>query len=200
MKYAFRAFLLLIAATFISSPGRAQDTPNNVPARLVSYPELIIYNGKIATMDDPSLSNNIGHVVQAMAIRQDRILMLGTSDEILKFAGPQTKKIDLKGRTVVPGMINTHSHMHDHSIQLFGRTHPQEIEKITKRFSVSGKDFNELSKGIQLVVKEQMAHPLPNQWAWIDLPDGGASGTGIGVQYLMKEGMTRKELDALAPT
>ena len=47
--------------------------------------------------------------------------------------------------------------------------------------------------------KENMSHPTPGQWAWIDLPNGGQSGTGIGVQYLLKDGMTRKQLDDLAP-
>lgn len=170
-----------------------------VPPELISYPDLIVYNGKIMQMNEPSLANTVGSTVQAMAVRGDRIQFMGANDDVLKYAGPKTKKIDLKGRTVIPGMIDTHSHMHDHTVQLWTKRHPEEVEKVMKRFTVSGKSYADLTKGIELVVKENMAHPLPGQWAWIDLPSGGASGTGIGVQYLLKDEMDRKKLDELAP-
>ena len=51
-----------------------------------------------------------------MAVREDRIQFLGSSSEILSYAGPQTRKIDLKGRTVVPGIINTHTHLHNGAV------------------------------------------------------------------------------------
>ncbi len=196
-------FSLLAMMVFLVSvwgiPVGAQVTVN-VPPELVQYPDLIIFNGKIMTMNDASLTNALGRTVQALAVRADRIQFTGTNDEVLRFAGPQTRKIDLKGRTVIPGMIDTHSHMHDHTVQLWTRTHLDEVEKVVKRFTVNGKSYQDLTKGIELVVKENMAHPLPGQWAWINLPSGGATGTGIGIQYLLNGAMTRKELDALAPT
>ncbi len=197
-KRFLRTVMPLLFVLILGVAARAQQTVT-VPAELVTYPDLIIYNGKIVTMNDASLSNNIGRTVQALAVRGDRIQFMGTNDEVLRFAGPQTKKIDLKGRTVLPGMIDTHSHMHDHTIQLWTKTHRQEVEKVMKRFSVTGKTFQDLTHGIEVVVKENMAHPLAGQWAWIDLPSGGSSGTGIGVQYLLKEEMDRKKLDALSP-
>ncbi|MFB3098072.1 MAG: amidohydrolase family protein, partial [Dehalococcoidia bacterium] len=117
---------------------------------------------------------------------------------MLRYAGPATRKIDLNGRTVVPGLINTHSHMHDHAVSRWVRNNPVKYEAVVKRFSVGGESFAEISQGIELVIKESMAHPLPGQWAWINLP-GGGSGTGIGVQYLTQDGMTRDQLNALAP-
>jgi predicted amidohydrolase YtcJ len=170
-----------------------------LPAELIQYPELILHNGKIATMDDASLSNSIGRTVQAMAVRGDRILAVGSNDEILRFAGPQTRKIDLKGRTVLPGLINSHSHMHDHTLQLWVRRNPQKVEQVMKRFTVTGNNYADFTKGIELIIKEQMARPLPGQWAWIDLPTGGSSGTGKGIQYLIDNEMDRQKLDALAP-
>ncbi len=183
----------------LSLPAFGQQVLNNIPAELVSFPDLIIYNGKIMTMNDASLSNSLGRTVQALAVHDDRIQAMGTNDEVMRIAGPKTKKLDLKGRTVIPGMINTHSHMHDHTIQLWTKNHRAEVETVMKRFSVTGKTNQELTHGIELVIKENMAHPLPGQWAWIDLPTGGSSGTGIGVQYLEKKEMSRKQLDALAP-
>ena len=198
-----RCFSRIAAAMFfavmLGVSLHAQQTLT-VPQELVSYPDLIIYNGKIYTMNEPTLSNNVGPVVQALAVHGDRIQFMGTDSQVMRFAGPNTKKLDLQGRTVLPGWINTHSHMHDHTIQLWTRNHRDEVEKVMKRFSVNGKSFDDLTRGIQVVLKENMAHPLAGQWAWIDLPSGGASGTGIGVQYLLKEEMDRKKLDVLSPT
>ena len=196
MTHLLRRWIVCLFPLFLLAGAlRAQ----NIPPELVQYPDLIVYNGKIATMSDASMNDSPGRTVQALAVRGDRIQFLGSSNEILRYAGPQTRKIDLKGRTVLPGLINTHSHMHDHSLQLWVRRHPQEVEKVMKRFTVTGKNYAEMTKGIELVIKENMARPLPGQWAWIDLPTGGSSGTGLGIQYLIEEQMTRKTLDELAP-
>ena len=199
MSKAFvRTVMSFMFASILGIAAHAQQTVT-APAELVSYPDLIIYNGKIMTMNDASLTPNLGRQVQALAVHGDRIQFIGTNDEVLRFAGPNTKKIDLKGRTVTPGWINTHSHMHDHTIQLWTRTHRDEVEKVMKRMSVTGKSFQDLTHGIEVALKENMSHPLPGQWAWIDLPSGGASGTGIGIQYLLKDEMDRKKLDKLSP-
>ncbi len=170
-----------------------------VPAGVVDYPDLIVHNGKIVTMDDPSFEPTTGHVVQAMAVRDGKVLALGSDADILALAGPQTEKLDLKGRTVVPGMINTHTHVHDHFIRQWSRQHTDEIEQVRRTFSVTGVDYAELTKGIEVVIKERMANPQPDQWAIINLPTGGSSGTGIGVKYLNDGGMTFDRLNELAP-
>jgi len=109
-----RQFLLFPILTIAwGTAVQAQDVLNNVPAQLVGYPDLAVYNTKIMTMNDASLSSNVGQQVQAMAIRGDRILATGADDAMLRLAGPQTRRIDLKGRTVVPGMFDTHSHMRE---------------------------------------------------------------------------------------
>jgi len=67
--------------------------------------ELIFSNGKIVTVDDRFT------VAQALAVKGDRIVAVGSSQDIAKLAGPATKSIDLRGRTVVPGMIDNHLHL-----------------------------------------------------------------------------------------
>jgi predicted amidohydrolase YtcJ len=185
------AVLALVVASY------AQRTVQ-VPEELVSYPDLILHNGKIVTVDDYSLGNSLGRTVQAVAIRGDRIQTLGSNDQILRLAGPQTRRIDLKGRTAVPGLIDTHQHLHDAAVEYWAEDNPQEIERVRKQFSVTGRNFDEITRGIELVVKEQMAHPEPGQWAWIELPVNG-SGIGIGADYLINKAMNREQLDQLAP-
>jgi len=69
-----------------------------------SPPDLILLNGKIFTSDaaHPDL--------EALAIRGERIVATGTSEKIGALAGPQTKRIDLGGRVVIPGINEAHYH------------------------------------------------------------------------------------------
>ena len=66
---------------------------------------MCLINGKIITVDPDD------RVVEAIAIYRNKIEALGTTEEIKKLAGPETKIIDLKGKTVMPGIIDSHSHM-----------------------------------------------------------------------------------------
>ncbi|RPJ58197.1 MAG: amidohydrolase [Acidobacteria bacterium] len=66
--------------------------------------DLILHSGQIVTVD-PSFS-----IAEAMATRGDRIVAVGTTAEIRKLAGPETRVIDLKGQTVLPGLIDSHMH------------------------------------------------------------------------------------------
>jgi len=181
----------------------AQETMT-APAELIQFPELIIHNAKIVTMDDVNPNGTVGTTVQAMAVRGDTILRLGTDAQVLRMAGPQTRKIDLKGRTVVPGLFNTHNHLHGGYISAWVRKFPDEEAKLRamenrRRFNVTGKTFEELTKGIELVIKEQMAGAPEDQWADISVPSRGKYGFGIGTPYVIDGSMTREQLDALAP-
>jgi predicted amidohydrolase YtcJ len=72
-----------------------------IPSELISYPQTIYTNGKILTVDDKF------SVAQAVAIRDGKFLAVGTNDQALALKGPETKVIDLGGKTVIPGMIMT---------------------------------------------------------------------------------------------
>ncbi len=65
--------------------------------------DTILHNGKIATNSVPSF-------VEAIAIQDGKISAAGRSDEILKLKGPATRVIDAKGRTVIPGLNDSHLH------------------------------------------------------------------------------------------
>jgi len=66
--------------------------------------DTILVNGKIVTLDEQS------SIVQALAIRDDRIVASGASADIAKQAGAGTRVIDLGERTVIPGLIDSHIH------------------------------------------------------------------------------------------
>jgi hypothetical protein len=66
---------------------------------------LIFTHGVVVAMTTP------GDVHEAIAVAGDRVLAVGTNDEILALAGPDTQRIDLAGRAVYPGFIDAHAHL-----------------------------------------------------------------------------------------
>ncbi len=67
--------------------------------------EMIITNGKITTMDDKNPE------AQAVAIKDHKILQVGTNAQILKLKNGSTKVIDAKGNRVIPGLFDSHLHV-----------------------------------------------------------------------------------------
>ncbi len=76
----------------------------NIDPRVLAYADMVFYNGKILTADDQFT------IVQAAAVRDGKFLARGSTSDILRLAGPQTRRIDLQGKTVVPGFIESHQH------------------------------------------------------------------------------------------
>jgi predicted amidohydrolase YtcJ len=70
-----------------------------------SVPDLILHHGAIATLDR---ANPIAH---AVAIKDGRFLRVGGNADIVALAGPSTKVIDLKGRRLLPGLCDNHTHV-----------------------------------------------------------------------------------------
>ena len=64
--------------------------------------DIVLHNGKVLTVD-ANFST-----AEAVAITGNKIAVVGTNQEALAMAGPHTQQIDLKGRTVVPGLMDTH--------------------------------------------------------------------------------------------
>ena len=67
--------------------------------------DLVLMNGKILTV------NARDQIVQAVAVKGDKILRVGTNKQIRSLIGPQTEEIDLGGKTVTPGIVDSHIHV-----------------------------------------------------------------------------------------
>jgi len=66
--------------------------------------DLVLVNGKVVTVDAKE------SVVEALAVRDGRIVATGTSAAMRKLAASNARTIDLQGRTVIPGLIDSHLH------------------------------------------------------------------------------------------
>ncbi len=67
-------------------------------------PDLVLLDGKVVTVDAESSLH------EALAVRDGTILALGSTAEIRRLAGPATRVVELGGRTVIPGLIDSHLH------------------------------------------------------------------------------------------
>ena len=74
--------------------------------------DLVLTGGKILTLDRQS------RIVQSLAVRGGRIAALGRESEIAGLIGPDTRRLDLRGRLAVPGLIDGHAHMDREGLKL----------------------------------------------------------------------------------
>ena len=94
----FRHAVLASVAVFgLVTAGSAHSPPG-------SEPDVVFYNGKIATFDA------VGSMVEAVAVKDGKVLKVGSAMEMKALAGKPTRMVDLEGRTVVPGLIDAHTH------------------------------------------------------------------------------------------
>lgn len=131
--------------------------------------DLILYHGKIVTVDKAF------SIHQAVAVQGQRILQVGSDEEVLKTRGANTKVVDLQGRTVLPGLID--SHVHPSSACMTEFDHPiPDMESIPDVLAYVRGRAAALGKGPWIVVRQVFITRLREQ------------------RY-----PTRKELDEAAP-
>jgi predicted amidohydrolase YtcJ len=133
--------------------------------------DTVLINGKVVTLDDKS------SVVQAVAIRAGRIQAVGSNEEIRKLAGPDTRVVDVGGRTVIPGLMDSHIH----AIRA-GLTYSVEVSWI---------GVPSLAKGLERI-RDAARTSKPDQWIKV-------GGGWTDMQFPEKRGPTLDEIKAAAP-
>ena len=139
--------------------------------RVVSYPDTIVLNGKIVTVDDAS------SIQEALAVRDGKILAVGTTASIRGLAGPSTRLIDAQGRTVLPGLIDTHVHLLQAAVFWKDEIRVDEARSLEDIFAA---------------IKARAATVPPGRWILI-------RGGWHYSQLRERRMPTRAELDAVAP-
>jgi predicted amidohydrolase YtcJ len=143
-----------------------------VPAHAQAPPaDTVLVNGKVITLDDAS------SIVQAVAIRDAKVLAVGTNADIRQRADAHTNVIDLGDRTVVPGLMDSHIHA-----LATGLTYAVELSWI---------GVPSLAKGLDLIREAALTSP---PGAWIKIGGGWTE-----LQFPEKRGPTIEELVAAAP-
>ncbi|MDA2935337.1 amidohydrolase family protein, partial [Acidobacteria bacterium AH-259-D05] len=126
---------------------------NQLPEEVIRYAEVVLHNGKIHTVDRDGTDYS---VVEAVAIRDGKFVAAGEEEDVLVFSGPNTVKVDLKGRTVVPGFIDTHSH-------LFPLPPSQDKGQWWARFRLEARSVEEKQRALQ-EISELANYRRPSDW------------------------------------
>ncbi len=75
-------------------------------------PDLVIINGKVVTVDKND------SMAEAIAVKNGYIIKVGSNQEVKALASTETEEIDLEGKTIYPGFIDTHEHCIRRGLQL----------------------------------------------------------------------------------
>jgi len=174
----FCSFLLFFVAN--GRAGAQAVVPQDIPPEILAYPDLILFNTRAQTMDAKSST------AQAVAVRGDRILAVGESARILRMAGPGTRKVDLAGKMMVPGFIDTHYHLGDYAMDaMLLEDKGIKWEGRIERLGIIWKDREMAARDIRRAVAAASPGEL------IGFPTREA--------LPLFENMTLAELDALSP-
>lgn len=140
LNFESRVFRRLVAAQACAAVAIASAAvlSQTLPA------DLVLLNAKVVTLDPQS------RIAQAAAIRDGVLVAIGDSTEIRRYVGAQTRVIDAQGRTVVPGIIDTHVH----ALGVAGTEARQPF-----------KDLRSVS-AIQAWIREQTARLPDGTWIW----------------------------------
>jgi predicted amidohydrolase YtcJ len=127
--FLMRSAVLVTISWIVSSSLTAAADP----------PDLIVHNGKILTVD-PSFS-----VAQAMAVKNGRIVQVATDDSILPMRGTRTTVVDLNGKSVIPGLIDSHVHPVGASMIEFDHSIPsmESVQDVLDYVKSRAKSLNE---------------------------------------------------------
>lgn len=134
----FAIFLLLPVLTFLDQW--------YVQAAQNEEADLIIHNAKVLTADDQFT------LAEAIAIRGDRIIAVGTNQDILKRKGPKTQMLDVGGKNVLPGLYDSHTHPSGAATSELTETLPF-LQTLDDVFAYVKKKTTELPEGKWIVLR-----------------------------------------------
>ena len=160
-----KSIFLIMFLSLVLAPALTQAS-----SLVLHYPDIILYNGKVVTVD-----KNF-KIAEAVAIRDGKFLAVGRNTNILALAGRGSVKIDLKGKTIIPGLIDSHNHMEEAGEALY---------------KVPLGKAKTVAEALTLI-KEWAAKTKPGEWI-----RGG--GWHPLAQLQEKRYLTRWEIDSVAP-
>jgi predicted amidohydrolase YtcJ len=134
--------------------------------------DLILHNGKIATVDGQ------GTFVSAVAIDDGRIAATGSDDDVLELRTQGTRVVDLEGRTVIPGLNDSHTHLIRGGLNY--------------NLELRWDDVRSVKQGLMLI-REQAARTPKGQWVRV-------VGGFCEHQFSERRLPTLAELNEAAPT
>jgi predicted amidohydrolase YtcJ len=193
MKKIFLAVSLL--SFMIMAPVMAQQVPDLVAQQ--GYADLVLVNGKIVSMEDRSTTpNTTGRIVEAMAIKGKKIMALGTEREMRALGGSNTRFVDVGGRTVLPGLIQTHYHIFGAAARTYGPQNGLTDESINLKV-MSGTTAEATAVKVRdAILNAIQVQQIPEgQWISVDLQDNPQNQPATTRTWLYRGAINRRQFD-----
>lgn len=193
MKKIFLTLPLFILAVLV--PVMAQQLPALVAQQ--GYADLVLVNGKIVSMEDRSTTpGTMGRVVDAMAIKGKRIMALGTEQEMRALSGSDTRFVNVGGKTVIPGLIQTHYHIFGTAARVYG---PQLglVDESTKLTVMSETTAEATAVKVRdAILNAIRVQQIPaGDWITVILTDNPANDPGTTRTWLYRGSINRRQFD-----
>ena len=161
MNLVIKAVAWLMLATHMLF---AQQTISTVP-------DIVFYNGKIIAVDAAFT------IAEAFAIRDDRIVAVGSNPQVRALAGPRTRLVDLREHAVIPGLMDNHNHQYHHGLMTMRGIDVQKVPSLAEM-------LNRIRQAAAAAPPGQTVHTTTG-WNPNEFPE--------------KRSPTRQELDEAAP-
>jgi predicted amidohydrolase YtcJ len=168
---AMRLFTLLAASILLTQSAFAAPTDGE--------PASVIIEGRIWTADSHR------RFAEAVAVRGEKIVAVGSRDDLQKFRGEQTRVIDAAGGLVVPGLIDAHIHLIDGGLRLASvqlreaKTREEFVKRLadyTKKQErgawITGGDWDHTLWGGELPSRDWIDSVTPDNPVWVNRLDG----------------------------
>jgi len=179
-----RAFLAAAFVSFVASSALAQ--PSAAPA------DLIVTNARVYTADEAR------PLAEAFAVRDGRIVFVGSRQEAAVLKGTSTRVIDADGRTVIPGMVDAHAHFGGlaqklRSVDLVGtRSYDEVIARVQARAKslpagtwIEGRGWDQNAWGdTRFPTHDKLTAALPDHPVVLTRVDGHASLVNMAAMRL----------------
>jgi predicted amidohydrolase YtcJ len=143
----------------------------NDPTQVPRMAERVFFNGKIATQDERR------SFVTALAVADGKIIAAGSEQDVMRHAHERTERIDLKGRTVIPGLNDSHLHVIRGGLNF--------------NMELRWDGVPSLHEALEMLRRQVARTPAP-QWVRV-------IGGWNEFQFAEKRGPTLEEINAIAP-
>ena len=160
------------------------------------YADTIFVNGKIVSMDDFSNSTDVGNVYQAVAVKGDRIMKLGSTRELEPLAGPDTQILDLKGRLLIPGIVEPHTHLYGgvtRHLDRLGFKYPPD--GVYMASTDAERSLEETQANIRDALKEAVEKADPGDWVVLNVRPHPDAPTELRVWSWTRRLSDKKTID-----
>lgn len=153
--------------------------------------DIVLHNGKILTVD-----SNFS-TAEAVAISGQEFTAVGADPDILRLAGPESLVIDLKGKTAIPGLIDTHLHLHNYTESVYGgELGPERMRQYPVDWRGVGSKEDVLDQIQGLMERYQFR---PGEWIYFENQLQFRRGGSVEQVKILYDELNQWELDKVTP-